>query len=275
MNRLTLTFILTLVFFALASGPGIQASANFVSKLIMRCNTNQCWKSLGLVMNTVIFFVIVYFVVLRNSHEGYVCDMGDLSEDGRTDGCTLEQRDARQLFSSVTQEQDDDGKIRIIRGRRTNALGEFVNRDGIVIEPQPHSLPKLPQDHRGEVDAVAVAAYEETVPCTTVDDRGFGTPEENNNCKSAGLSPEEEYNLTNCAFNLQPSLETCHQWNTDFIAKNAANELTDEDWAKFQLCMPGAPLAGCKSFNYPCQQSFGEGSECIQSSADSTLCQCS
>jgi len=131
-NQWILPVLIFLLFLMFASNVGILTSSRFLSNLCTKCNQNNCWPTLGLIMNSILFLILLFLILRTYTSEGF-CDMGPMNEDGTfprrlgADGqpvCTDDLREAqliRRLHNPVEYGKGTKaGLTRIVRGRRVD-----------------------------------------------------------------------------------------------------------------------------------------------------------
>ena len=67
-----------------ASNTGIAMSSSFLSNLCVKCNQKNCWPTLGLILNAVLFLTLLFLIIRTYNSEGF-CDTGPMNEDGTPD----------------------------------------------------------------------------------------------------------------------------------------------------------------------------------------------
>lgn len=275
-NQWILPVIILLLFLMFASNAGIAMSSRFLSNLSLKCNQKNCWPTLGLIMNAVLFLILLFLIIRTYNSEGF-CDMGPMNEDGtfprRVGGdgqpvCTDEQREAQMLRMNPNAVEvgrgSKAGLTRIVRGRRVDGAGQWLDDNGDA----------LTDDQDPFTDAGA---------CVTADADGFGTEEENLLCKSLGLSDAEHEVLTACMFRTlsQEENERCEEIVPEIAAALAAGEDVSSDaLAYYDMCMARGSNS-CSAFDQACADAFGGLSTCMSGAAqpgggfgDGGFCRC-
>ena len=275
-NQWILPVIIVLLFLMFASNTGIIISSRFLANLCDKCNQKNCWPTLGLVVNAVLFLVLLFLVIRTYNSEGF-CDAGPMNEDGtwprRVGGdgqpvCTDEQREAQLLRRDPNFVEmgrgSKAGLRRIVRGRRVDLDGQWLDDNGDV----------LSDDADPFTDAGA---------CVTADADGFGTEEENMLCKSLGLSDTEHEILTACMFRTltQEEYERCDEIVPEIAAALQAGEDVSADaLSYYDMCLARGSDS-CSAFDAACADAFGGLSTCMSgteqpggSFGDGGFCRC-
>ena len=271
-NQWILPVLIFLLFLTFASNVGILTSSKFLSNLCVKCNQNNCWPTLGLIMNAVLFLILLFLILRTYTSEGF-CDMGPMNEDGTfprrlgADGqpvCSDEQREAqliRRLYNPVEYGKGTKaGLTRIVRGRRVDGTGQWLDDNGDV----------LGNDADPFTDAGA---------CVTADADGFGTDDENLLCKSLGLSDVEQEILTACMFRTL-SQEEDERCDEIAAALAAGEDVSSDALAYFAMCKARGSNS-CAAFDQACANAFGGLSTCMSgaeqpggSFGDGGFCRC-
>lgn len=275
-NKWILPVLIFLLFLMFASNVGILTSSKFLSNLCVKCNQNNCWPTLGLIMNAVLFLILLFLILRTYTSEGF-CDMGPMNEDGTfpsrlgADGepiCTDEQREAGMLRMNANAVEvgrgSKAGLTRIVRGRRTDGAGQWLDDNGDA----------LADDADPFTDAGA---------CVTADVDGFGTDDENLLCQSLGLSDAEHEVLTACMFRTltQEEDERCDEIVPEIAAAlEAGEDVSSDALAYFDMCKARGSDS-CAAFDQACADAFGGLSTCMSgaeqpggSFGDGGFCRC-
>ena len=275
-NQWILPVIIFLLFLMFASNTGIAMSSSFLSNLCVKCNQKNCWPTLGLIMNAVLFLTLLFLIIRTYNSEGF-CDMGPMNEDGtfprRVGGdgqpvCTDEQREAQMLRMNPNAVEvgrgSKAGLTRIVRGRRVDGTGQWLDDNG---------------------DALGDGAdpFTDAGACVTVDADGFGTEEENMLCKSLGLSDTEHEVLTACMFRTltQEENERCDEIVPEIAAAlEAGEDVNAKALAHFDMCKARGSNS-CAAFDGACADAFGGLSTCMSATeqpggsfGDGGFCRC-
>lgn len=271
-NQWILPVIIVLLFLMFASNTGIAMSSRFLANLCDKCNQKNCWSTLGLIMNAVLFLVLLFLILRTYNSEGF-CDAGPMNEDGTwprkvgADGqpvCTDDQRDAqliRRLHNPVEYGRGTkSGMSRVIRGKKVNKDGDWVDAAGAVV-----------------TDSADAAE------CDGVDADGWATVENNELCKSTGLADTEEEVLTSCMFHTlsKENDEECDEIVPSVSEKlDNGEDVTDRERMLFDMCL-ARDANDCNAFSSACADAFGGLSTCMSgagqpggSFGDGGFCRC-
>ena len=276
-NKFLFSVLVLILLLLFVSNIGILTTSKLLyNTFCVKCSQDECWPTLALVVNSALFLVVLFLLLKTYNTEGF-CDMGPMNEDGTwprrvgADGqpvCTDEQREAQMLRMNPNAVEVGKGSkaglTRIVRGRRVNGAGQWLDDNGDVLSSNADPF----------TDAGA---------CVTVDVDGFGTEEENMLCKSLGLSDTEHEVLTACMFRTlsQEENERCDEIVPEIAAAlEAGEDVNANALAYFDMCKARGSNF-CSAFDAACADAFGGLSTCMSgagqpggSFGDGGFCRC-